>query len=377
LKAGDELLPEFTHRLFRFSLILLFAISLIITGYYISAILYPFIAGAVIALIINPIVSFLVKRFKINRALAVVLSLLALLGIVILLIILLIQEMMTGFAYIAHEIPGYIEELVYYFENYFKTTILPLYHDLMQIYSKLGSNQQETVMDHIEKVGTGITTNVSHITQSIINGISIMIVSLPTILTVFTFSLLAAFFISKDWFRLTGYLTRVFPNKLTMTVQTVYYELRKALFGFLKAQLTLISITALIVLVGLLILQIDYAVTISILIGTIDLLPYLGTGAVFLPWIAYCFLTGDFTLTIGLSILYGVVVIQRQIMEPKLLSSTIGLDPLATLVSLFAGFQLFGFVGLIIGPVLLVIIRALYEAKFFHEIYQFIIKPVK
>jgi sporulation integral membrane protein YtvI len=369
--------PEITQRIIRLSYILLFAAILIFTGYYVSGILYPFIAGTVIALIINPLVGFLAHRFKMNRALAVIISILALLGFLVLLLTLLIQEMMTGFAYIAHELPSYIQELVFYFENYFKTNILPLYHDLLSIYSKLGTDQQETVMDNIEKIGTGITTNVSGITQGIINGLSLMIVSLPTFLTVFIFSLLAAFFISKDWYRFTGFLTAFFPEKLTFTVKTVYIELRKALFGFLKAQLTLISITAFIVLIGLLILRIDYAVTISVLIGAIDLVPYLGTGAVFLPWIAYCFLTGNYTLTIGLSILYGVVVIQRQIMEPKLLSSTIGLDPLATLVSLFAGFQLFGFVGLIIGPVILVIIRALYEAKFFHEIYLFITKPVK
>lgn len=369
--------PEIVQRIIRFSCIIIIAIALILTGYYVSGILYPFIAGAVIALIINPLVGFLAHRFKMNRALAVIISILALIGFLVLILTLLIQEMMTGFAYIAHEIPVYIHELVYYFENYFKTSILPLYHDLLSIYSKLGTDQQETVMDNIEKIGTGITTNVTGITQAIINGVSLMIVSLPTFLTVFIFSLLAAFFISKDWYRLTGFLTRIFPEKLTHTIKTVYLELRKALFGFLKAQLTLISITAFIVLVGLLILRIDYAVTISVLIGAIDLLPYLGTGAVFLPWIAYCFLTGNYTLTIGLSILYGVVVIQRQIMEPKLLSSTIGLDPLATLVALFAGFQLFGFVGLIIGPVILVIIRALYEARFFHEIYHFIMRPVK
>ena len=368
--------PELIQRLIRLLLILFFAAALILTGYYVSGILYPFIAGAIIALAINPLVGFLAYRFKMNRALAVILSIFVLLGVLVLLLTLLIQEMMTGFAYIAHELPAYIQELVFYFENSFKTNVLPLYHDLLSIYSKLGTDQQETVMDNIEKIGDSITTNFTSITQTIINSVSLMIVSLPTFLTVFIFSLLAAFFISKDWYRLTGFLTAIFPDKLTLTVKTVYIELRKALFGFLKAQLTLISITACIVLVGLLILRIDYAVTISVLIGAIDLLPYLGTGAVFLPWIAYCFLTGNYTLTIGLSILYGIVVIQRQIMEPKLLSKTIGLDPLATLVALFAGFQLFGFVGLIIVQVILVIIRALYEAMFFHEIYQFIIKPI-
>jgi sporulation integral membrane protein YtvI len=368
---------EIIRRIGRLAGILLSGIFIILAGFYVSAILYPFIAGAIIALIINPLVGFLAKRFKMNRGIAVFLSILALLGLVVLVITLLIQEMMTGFAYIAHEIPAYIQELVLYFENYFKTNILPLYQDLLTLYSKLETGQQETVMDNIEKIGNGITTNVTGITQGVINGISLMIVSLPTFLTVFVFSLLAAFFISKDWYRLTGFLHKIFPAKLTATIKAVYTELRKALFGFFKAQITLISITALIVLTGLLILKIDYAVTISVLIGAIDLLPYLGTGAVFLPWIAYCFLTGNYTLTIGLSILYGIVVIQRQIMEPKLLASTIGLDPLATLVSLFAGFQLLGFIGLIIGPVFLVVIRALYEAKFFHEIYHFIMKPAK
>lgn len=368
---------ELTHRFLRLISIVFFAFVLIFTSYYVSGILYPFIAGALIALLINPFVDFLTARFKMNRALAIILSILALLGVLVLLVTLLIQEMMTGFAYLAHELPAYIQELVFYFEKSFKTNILPLYQDMLSIYSQLGTDQQETVMDNIEKIGTGITSTATSVTQAIINSVSSMIVSLPTFLTVFIFSLLAAFFISKDWYKLTGFLTSTLPKKLTLTVHTVYIELRKALFGFIKAQLTLISITACIVLVGLLILQIDYAVTISVLIGAIDLLPYLGTGAVFLPWIAYCFLTGNYTLTIGLSILYGIVVIQRQIMEPKLLSQTIGLDPLATLVALFAGFQLFGFIGLIIGPVILVIIRALYEAKFFHEIYQFVMKPLQ
>jgi sporulation integral membrane protein YtvI len=368
---------EILKRIFRLSGILICGFLLIFTGYYVSAILYPFIAGAIIALMINPFVNFLAKRFKMSRGILVFISILALLGMVIVLVTLLIQEMMTGFAYIAHEIPAYIQELVYYFEHYFKTSILPFYHDLLSIYSKLGTDQQETVMDNIEKIGKGITTNVTGITQAVINGISLMIVSLPTFLTVFIFSLLAAFFISKDWQRLTGFFHLLLPVRLAETIKSVYLELKKALFGFIKAQLTLISITALIVLAGLLILRIDYAVTISVLIGFIDLLPYLGTGAVFLPWIAYCFLTGNFTLSIGLSILYGIVVIQRQIMEPKLLSSTIGLDPLATLISLFAGFQLFGFIGLIIGPVFLVVMRALYEAKFFHEIYHYIMNPQK
>ncbi|WP_144473172.1 AI-2E family transporter, partial [Bacillus safensis] len=75
--------------------------------------------------------------------------------------------------------------------------------------------------------------------------------------------------------------------------------------------ITLISITLVIVLVGLLILRVNYAITIALILGLLDLLPYLGTGTVFVPWIIYEAVTGNFGLAVGLGILYTVVIVQR------------------------------------------------------------------
>ena len=129
------------------------------------------------------------------------------------------------------------------------------------------------------------------------------------------------------------------PSKARKSGKRVFLDLKKALFGFIKAQATLISITTVIVLIGLLILRVNYAITIALIIGLVDILPYLGTGIVFVPWIIYAAVSGDVPFAIGLSVLYIVVLVQRQIMEPKVLSSSIGLDPLATLVALFVGFK--------------------------------------
>ncbi len=85
-------------------------------------------------------------------------------------------------------------------------------------------------------------------------------------------------------------------------------------------------------------------------IGLVDLLPYLGAGSVFVPWIMYLAIAGQLPQSIGLGVLYIVVLIQRQLTEPKILSKSIGLDPLATLIALFAGFKLFGILGLVAGP---------------------------
>lgn len=160
---------------------------------------------------------------------------------------------------------------------------------------------------------------------------------------------------------------------MTSNIGRVYRDLKKALLGFLKAQVTLIAITAAIDFIGLVILQVDYAFTIAIITGLIDLLPYLGTGIVFVPWIIYMFFSGNFFLTIGLSVLYAIIIIQRQIMEPKIVSSNIGLNPLATLIAIFISLQFFGFVGFIVGPIALVILNTLHQARVFHDIWHFII----
>jgi len=159
---------------------------------------------------------------------------------------------------------------------------------------------------------------------------------------------------------------------LSKSGKSVFVDLKRALLGFLKAQLTLVSITTVIILIGLIILRVDYAITIALVTGIVDIIPYLGTGLVFVPWIIYEVITGQMPQAIGLTVLYIIVLVQRQIMEPKILSSSIGLDPLATLVALFVGFKLIGFLGLIVGPVTLVIISTLNKAGVFADLWSFI-----
>jgi sporulation integral membrane protein YtvI len=183
---------------------------------------------------------------------------------------------------------------------------------------------------------------------------------------------LGAFFISKDYDVWNHRFRRLLPKNFSSRIDQILLDLRNALFGFVKAQLTLISLTAAIVIVGLLILRVDFAITIGLITGLVDLLPYLGTGTVFVPWIVYAFFKGNYSLVIGLSILYGVVVIFRQIVEPKVVAENVGLDPLLTLVALFVGLQLFGFFGLIAGPVSLVVINALIKANVLADLWAYI-----
>jgi sporulation integral membrane protein YtvI len=341
--------------------------------YYVSALTYPFIIALIIAFIINPIVNLFEKKGRMPRALAVIVSLILIFALLAGLVTLLVAEILSGTEYLAKVVPDHVGSLVVFIENFIASQIIPVYNQINSLFNNLDAGQQETIMANIQNIGGKITQTVGEFIKSFLQSIPALLAWLPDAATVIIFSLLATFFISKDWYRLGKWFQGFIPLKARKSGKTVFADLRKALLGFLQAQLTLISITTVIVLIGLLILRVDYAITIALLIGLVDILPYLGTGLVFIPWIIYVFFTGDTAFAIGLSVLYLVVVVQRQIMEPKVLSSSIGLDPLATLISLFVGFKLFGLLGLIAGPVTLVLLKTLHSAHVFEDLWDFII----
>jgi sporulation integral membrane protein YtvI len=364
---------HYVYSLLRLLLIIGLIFLGVITIYYLSTLTYPFIIAVFIALLINPFVNILEKKIKIPRGIAIIISILLLICIIAGILILLVAEIVTGTTYLAKVVPGHLELLAVYIETFFVNKILPLYNQLTYIFNNLGTNQQQSIIDNIQNIGEQVATSVGSFIKSFLEKIPVMISWLPNAATVIFFSLLATFFISKDWYKFKEVLKTILPQKARNSGKTIFEELKRALIGFLRAQATLISITTTIVLIGLLILQVDYSITIALLIGLVDILPYLGTGLIFVPWIIYLAFSGSLPLAIGLGVLYLIVLIQRQIMEPKVLSSSIGLDPLATLVSLFIGYKLIGFLGLIAGPVTLVILRTLHNAGVYEDLWKFII----
>lgn len=355
----------------------LFVISIIVLTTFLFIIFfktaYPFVVGLAIALIINPFVNFLQEKLKITRWLAVTLTLLLLIAFIITAITIFITEIIMGTNYLSQSVPLHLQTFIYDLQQIFTQKIIPIYEQISTLFYSLNSEHQATILAYIETITLQITSSTSNIIQSLLNGISEFLLGLPNLATAIIFSLLAAFFISKDWYKLVSIFRKSVPQVIAERTKDIMLSLKKAFAGFIFAQLTLISITSCIVLIGLLILRVDYPITIALIIAAVDLLPYLGTGLIFIPWIFYTFFTGQLPLTIGLSILYGIVVVQRQVMEPKILSSNIGVDPLATLLSLFVGYKLFGFLGLIIGPVILVFIQTLHNAHVFRDIKNYIL----
>lgn len=333
---------------------------------------YPFVFGWLLAYALNPLVNLLNRRARLPRWLAVTVTLLlftaAMLAIISVLVMRLADEIMS--------LSGTFQSIVIWVENAFDQLMAsPEIQDLIgriNHFYEQNPNYQQTIDNRISDAAQAVTQAGTNLISLFFAVIVNFLASLPAVATIAIVVLLASFFISKDWNRYMRWTKIWFPAGMRRRVRTVWRDLQHALFGYLRAQFIMISITTVVVITGLLIIGVKNALAIGLLIGFVDLLPYLGVGAAMVPWIGYAFLTGDWQLGTGLAILYGIVLVARQFLEPKVLASSVGLDPLPTLVAMFAGLKLFGIIGLIAGPVIMVVLTACHRANVFRDIGKYI-----
>ncbi|WP_239696582.1 sporulation integral membrane protein YtvI [Paenibacillus oryzisoli] len=353
--------------------IILFLVA--IAFYYIIPLIYPFIFGWIIALMLNPLVNFFQFKCKLPRWLSVSLSMILFAGAMVTIITLLVANIVVELGSLADTIQLQINRWVEEFNVFINSVTFQQWIERVNEFFENNPKYQETVNTNLSSTAGSIADVSKLVITYIFAALKAFLTSLPNIATITIIVMLATFFISKDWYGLIKRYKGIFSDVIVKTTKLIRTDLQKALFGYLRAQLILVSLTALVVIIGLLVLRVDYAITIGLLTGLADLMPYLGTGAVMVPWILYVFFAqGNIVLGIGLSVLYGVIVIARQIMEPKVLASSVGLDPLATLIAMFVGLKLFGLLGLIVGPVSLILITAFYRARIFHDITAYIHK---
>lgn len=351
------------------------AIIFVIVGlslFYVTPLVYPFIIGWLIAYLLNPFVNFLQRRARFPRWLAIISSLLLFLGIMITLITLIIANIVVEIGILAESLQITIEQwkesVIHYVSS---SDFQDIINNLSRLYED-NPSYHNTINSNFAGAAKSIADFSTIVITFFFNLILTLLSSMPNIATITLISLLASFFIGKNWFILSKKISALFPHKVTVVTRTMWVDLKQALFGYVRAQLVLITMTAIIIIIGLMVIGVKYAITIGLLIGLVDLLPYLGTGAVMIPWIIYQFIQGNFYLAISLSVLYGIILTARSLMEPKVLASSVGLDPLATLIALYVGLKLFGVLGLIIGPVSLVIILAFHRAHVFRDIFNYI-----
>ena len=318
---------------------------------YFPMVFMPFIFAILLALLIEPVVVLFEKYLRIKRIWAVFLSLTLVIGgfvsILILLVAVTIKEMSALYR-LALSYSDQIIGQVMNFLSEFRLSYLQL---------NLPPQVQLTVQENLQK---GLQL-LQHLMNDSINTLMEGLASLPGLMVFVGIATVATFFIIKDRALIKSFVIEILPGAARNQSRELITELIKTLSGFFRAYSILITITAIITLVSLKILGVKYAFTLGILVGILDILPVLGPGAIMVPWIVWEFMVGNTGMGISLLVVYSSISVVRQFLEPQIVGDSIGLHPLATLISLYVGLQLGGLAGMIMGPVLVVIFIALYR----------------
>ncbi|ASN05018.1 sporulation integral membrane protein YtvI [Virgibacillus necropolis] len=363
---------HYIDRVLRFLFVIIVLIAGFLLAKYTLLFLYPFIIAILCAFILNPSVSILEEKLRFPRFIATFITLSIFLLVSTLCVAIIVNELIQGTTFLANLLPTHFQDFVALCEEFFYTYVLPLYDKLAAFFNSLNSSQQQAINTNIEKVTNQITTSGSILIKGFLLNIPETLSLLPSSLTIFTVTLFATFLVTKDWTQLQSLAVNSFPFLKKPIVKDFLHHIKSSIMGFLKAQVILIFITALSIYIGLTLLDVKYALTIAILAALLDLLPYIGTGVIFIPWIGYLFLTANYSMTIQLAILYMLIIVVRQLIEPKLLSASIGLNPLATLLTMFIGLNLWGIMGLFISPIILIIWNACNQTNVVRHLFIFI-----
>lgn len=164
--------------------------------------------------------------------------------------------------------------------------------------------------------------------------------------------LLSAFMISNRLPKLKKYAAQKLRDTGLDKYLPTLKKARQAALGWLKAQGLLMLLTWLTVSIGFWMLDVRGGFLWAALVALVDAVPMLGTGIILLPWALVSFLQGKKLQALGMCVLAGAAALLRSVLEPKLVGKQLGLDPLVTLICLYAGYRLWGFPGLLLTPML-------------------------
>ena len=200
-----------------------------------------------------------------------------------------------------------------------------------------------TVSEVIKNTLTALTSQLAGILTAFVKGI-------PDIGLFFVVLVIASFYFAMDYNRIAATISSLLPHKMKGTLASAMSSLKNTCIGYIKAYSVILLITFAQLFVGFLILKVNYATTLALIIALLDMLPVIGTGTVLVPWGIFNLVMGRYGMGIGILVLFGVISIVREVIEPKIIGSSIGMHPLLTLIAMYVGYKLFGLWGILLLP---------------------------
>ena len=325
----------------------------------------PFVIGWVIALIANPLVRFLERRIKLRRKFSSAIIVVLVIGAVVGVLYLLLAGLFRELRQLVKDLPSIIESSGVFIEN--------IGREIQLATVSLPDNISETVDDIVVSIGGNLSDYIKNISLPSLDTAGNIARNVADVLLIIIISIISAYFFIDKRDDIIDNIKKRIPTSINSHYNMVIDNFKTSVGRYFKAQFKIMFIVAIIIFLGLEILDIKYSMLIALGTAFLDFLPVFGTGAVIWPWAIYSVIVGDYPKAVGLMIIYLLCQIIKQVIQPKMVGDSVGISPLSTLVFMYIGYQLYSIIGMIIAiPVGMVIVN-LYRAGMFDRL----IKGVK
>lgn len=320
----------------------------------------PLVIGWIIALIANPLVRFFENRLKMVRkhgSLVVIVGVLALVVTACYFVIAwLVQE---GIAFV-RSIPDTYTAVSQGFRE--------IAENLSGLISRLPVQHQADITGFFADIDSYVGELISSIGMPTLSAAGGIAKNIPNLLVLAIFMLLSAYFFVADKDTISTRLRSIIPQSAVDRWEWLKNVFSRAVGGYFIAQFKIMGVIAIILFIGFLILDVEHAILLALLISFLDFFPFLGTGTAIWPWAAFQLLTGDYAMAAGLMVIYLICLLVHQLLQPKFVGDTVGMDSLTTLFCMFIGYRFSSVFGMIVAVPIGITIISLFKAGAFDKI---------
>ncbi len=326
--------------------------------------LFPFVFAAALSVFLQKPIKAITRKLhiKAHSAVSIILVLLivvAIVGTVIGLLFALISELKDFFSYMFSHFTS-VYQLVQTVEEF----VMGL---LTKLPRGIGDTVGGYVMNFFDKIGTQSSGIDLSVLSAPISGAWHVVKGIPSVFLSLLVTIISCVFMTSDYEAIKNMILGMCSKNSREKIVNAKRTTTKGIAKLFKAYATLMLITFTEMFVGLSFMKLigvykgGYIAIIAFVTCIVDIIPVLGTGTVLIPWSIYSFITGNVGLGIGLIVLYGVVTVLRQVVEPKLVANQVGLPAIVTIAAMFIGARLFGAFGIIILPLTVIVLKLMYD----------------
>lgn len=317
---------------------------------FLAGYLLPFVIGLIIAALVQTPTRFVSKHTKVPKGICSVILVLLSFGIVASLISLLVYFVYTIGAKIASTLPFIINEISETWD-----IISTVVNDIMVDMPGFAQNSaQDLISGLIVDAGKAVTGWLPGFAANIA-------LSTPEYIVITIVTIVSSCYFAKDFDIIKSLFKKILKPNHVELISEVREIAFKNVFKLIKSYGFIMLITFVELSIGLLIIGVDNALLLALIIAIVDVLPVLGCGTVLIPWGIIALIQGNYLLGIGVLLLYVVILIVRNIIEPKIIGDQVGMHPLVTLLTIFVGLRFLGVLGMFALPVVAIILIQLYR----------------